>query len=79
VRHFTFCEAPTTPPGVIEVRTRCIDCHSLPPVAKYSAEQWPGLVSKMAGRAHLKPAQRDTIVVYLLAARAQPELTPKVL
>jgi mono/diheme cytochrome c family protein len=52
--------------------SRCIDCHSLPPVPKYSAQQWPGLVSKMAGRAHLKPAQRDAIVAYLLAARAQP-------
>jgi hypothetical protein len=49
--------------------SRCIDCHSLPLVVKYSSEQWPGLVSKMAGRAHLQPAQREAIVAYILAAR----------
>jgi len=49
--------------------SRCIDCHSLPPIAKYSAQQWPALVDKMSGRAHLKPNQRDAVVAYLLAAK----------
>ena len=51
--------------------SRCIDCHSLPPISKYSSERWPGLIEKMSGRAHLQPMQRDAIVAYILAARAQ--------
>jgi hypothetical protein len=51
--------------------SRCIDCHSLPPIFKYSSERWPGFVEKMSGRAHLQPTQRDAIVAYILAARAQ--------
>jgi hypothetical protein len=51
--------------------SRCIDCHSLPPISKFSSERWPGLVEKMSGRAHLQPMQRDAIVAYILAARAQ--------
>ena len=51
--------------------SRCIDCHSLPPISKYSSERWPGLVEKMSGRAHLQPTQRDAIVAYILAAREQ--------
>lgn len=51
--------------------SRCIDCHSLPPISKYSSERWPGLVEKMSGRAHLQPMQRDAVVAYILAARAQ--------
>jgi hypothetical protein len=50
---------------------RCIDCHSLPPISKYSLERWPGLVQKMSGRAHLQPMERDAIVAYILAVRAQ--------
>jgi mono/diheme cytochrome c family protein len=51
--------------------SRCIDCHSLPPISKYSSERWPHLIEKMSGRAHLQPTQRDAIVAYILAARAQ--------
>jgi len=51
--------------------SRCIDCHSLPAIPQYSAEQWPALVSKMAGRAHLRQEQTQVIVAYILAARAQ--------
>jgi mono/diheme cytochrome c family protein len=48
--------------------SRCIDCHSLPPVTKYSPERWPGLVARMSGRAHLQPEQREAIVAYVVAA-----------
>jgi|SRR5947209_9056959 len=49
--------------------SRCIDCHSLPPIARYSASEWPPLVRKMSGRAHLKAEQRDEIVAYILAVK----------
>lgn len=51
--------------------SRCIDCHVLPVISKYSADEWPALADQMSGRASLKPGERDAIVAYILAARAQ--------
>jgi hypothetical protein len=51
---------------------RCIECHTLPIVTRYSASEWPGLVDEMAGRANLKPSQHNAVLAYILAARAQP-------
>ena len=50
---------------------RCIECHTLPPIWKYSPEDWPKIVNDMSHRASLKPAERDAIVAYILAARKQ--------
>ncbi|HEX4639637.1 MAG TPA: hypothetical protein VH170_09130 [Chthoniobacterales bacterium] len=50
---------------------RCIECHTLPPIWKYSREDWPKLVDEMSHRAGLKPHERDAIVAYILAARKQ--------
>ena len=51
--------------------SRCIECHTLPVVASYSASAWPHLVDKMADRADLKSSERNAVVAYILAARAQ--------
>lgn len=51
--------------------SRCIDCHTLPVVSRYGAAEWPQLVDKMSRRADLKRSERDAIVAYILAARAQ--------
>jgi len=50
---------------------RCIECHTLPPVWHHRVEDWPPIVNSMAHRASLKSSQRDAIVAYILAARAQ--------
>ena len=50
---------------------RCIECHVLPPVWRYSANEWPRLVDSMAQRAALKPPERDAIVAYIRAARGE--------
>ena len=50
---------------------RCIQCHTLPSVWYYRAEDWPLIVNSMAHRASLKPAEREAIVAYVLAVRAQ--------
>ncbi|HJT46190.1 MAG TPA: hypothetical protein VJ721_07960 [Chthoniobacterales bacterium] len=49
---------------------RCIECHVLPAIWKYSNEDWPKVVDDMAHRASLKPTERDAVVAYILAARA---------
>lgn len=50
---------------------RCIECHTLPVVWRYSTEDWPAIVNTMSHRASLKPAERDAVVAYIIAARAQ--------
>lgn len=51
--------------------SRCIECHTLPAVSQHSATEWPRIIDEMAGRASLKPAERDAIVAYISATRAQ--------
>jgi len=53
--------------------SRCIECHTLPVVSRYDPVAWPWLVDNMAHRASLKPAEREALVAYLLAVRAQTE------
>ena len=48
---------------------RCIECHTLPVLWRYSAEDWPNIVDSMSHRASLKPAEREAIVAYILAVR----------
>jgi len=48
--------------------SHCLECHTLPPVSKYSRNEWPHLVSRMSGRANLSPGEQAAIVAYLRAA-----------
>lgn len=49
---------------------RCIECHTLPPMWKYSREDWPKIVNDMSHRASLKPEDRAAVIAYILAVRA---------
>lgn len=51
--------------------SRCIECHTLPPFWHYRAEDWPHIVDAMAERSKLKRTERDAVVAYILAVRAQ--------
>jgi mono/diheme cytochrome c family protein len=57
--------------GRVLFASRCIECHTLPPIARYTDSQWPHLVNAMAGRASLKPEEREAVLSYILAARAK--------
>ena len=50
---------------------RCIECHTLPAIWKYSREDWPQIVNDMSHRASLKSGERDAVIAYILAARKQ--------
>jgi len=50
---------------------RCIECHTLPALWRYSNEDWPKIVNSMSHRASLKTAERDAIVAYILGVRLQ--------
>jgi trimethylamine-N-oxide reductase (cytochrome c) len=49
---------------------RCIECHTLPPIWKYSDDDWPKIVNSMSHRASLTPSEREAVIAYILAARA---------
>jgi mono/diheme cytochrome c family protein len=51
--------------------SRCIECHALPSVAAHTVAEWPRLIDEMADRASLKPAEREALVAYIIAARAR--------
>jgi cytochrome c5 len=48
---------------------RCASCHALPLPSAHSAEEWPGLVKRMAGMAKLDATQEQQVLDYVLAAR----------
>jgi nitrate/TMAO reductase-like tetraheme cytochrome c subunit len=48
---------------------RCIECHTLPPMWKYSREDWPLIVNDMAHRASLKTEDQQAVIAYILEAR----------
>jgi len=48
---------------------RCIECHTLPVVWRYSSKDWPDIVDSMSQRASLKPAEREAIISYIIAVR----------
>ena len=52
--------------------SHCLECHTLPPVTRYTREQWPHLVSRMSGRANLSAGEQAAIVAYLRAASLTP-------
>lgn len=49
---------------------RCIQCHALPEVAKFSPDSLRRIVATMSDRAHLSPAEQEAVVKYLLAVRS---------
>jgi mono/diheme cytochrome c family protein len=48
--------------------SRCLDCHTLPPTTKYSKDEWPYLVSRMANRARLSNSDQAALIAYLRTA-----------
>jgi len=55
---------------------RCIECHTLPPIWKYTREDWPQIVNDMSHQASLKPEEREAIIAYILAARPSHQPLP---
>jgi cytochrome c5 len=46
---------------------RCTECHSMRPVGEYSGGEWRPVVAKMARKAKLDDAQKQTLLDYLTA------------
>ena len=67
----TSSDAPRLERGRTLFVHRCIECHTLPAIWKYSREDWPEIVNDMSHRASLKPADREAVIAYILAVRSQ--------
>jgi hypothetical protein len=50
---------------------RCIECHTLPALWRYTTTDWSEIVNSMSHRASLKPAERDAVIAYILAVRRE--------
>lgn len=48
-------------------RSRCAACHRLYAPGERSAAEWPGILERMAPRAHLSSGQRAELEKYLVA------------
>ena len=59
--------------GRIVLTTRCIGCHGVQPLGKYSLEKWGEIVDKMAPRAKLTQAQERDLLAYISAARSEAQ------
>jgi len=57
--------------GRVLFAQHCIECHTLPPVHRYSRDEWPHIVNSMAERASLRRSERDAILAYILAAQTE--------
>lgn len=55
--------------GRAVLTNRCVTCHALQPLAKYSKEKWQEIVEDMAPRAKLSETQARDLLAYIEAAR----------
>jgi mono/diheme cytochrome c family protein len=51
---------------------KCNGCHDYPDLAAISDERWPNILDKMAKKADLGAEQRDAVLHFVLASRAEP-------
>jgi mono/diheme cytochrome c family protein len=62
---------------------RCISCHNIEPVGRYTREQWEIIIPDMAGESNLDDQQEHDLLSYIVTAkaftdeiRASPHPTP---
>jgi mono/diheme cytochrome c family protein len=53
--------------------SRCIECHALPAVTKFSAPRLTAIVAEMSGRANLDSEQHDAVLKYVLTVRSHEQ------
>lgn len=61
-------DGPTLQHGYAIFVSKCLDCHTLPPTTRYSKDEWPYLVNRMANRAGLSRSDEAALIAYLRAA-----------
>jgi cytochrome c5 len=51
--------------------SHCNNCHDYPDLLAIQDERWPAILDKMARKAHLNPGERDEVLHFVLASRAE--------
>jgi hypothetical protein len=51
--------------------SKCNACHESPDVAAIADDRWPGIVKSMGNKAHLTADERETLLHFVLASRAE--------
>lgn len=62
--------APTLAAGRSLFLSRCVRCHALPNVSRFSAPRLTAIVGIMSRRARMGPKQHDALLKYLLTVRS---------
>lgn len=55
--------------------SKCIKCHAVRRVRKYSAERWDGLLAKMSVKAKLDEGEESAVGAYVYSVLASLEVT----
>jgi mono/diheme cytochrome c family protein len=63
-------DAPTLAAGRSVYLHRCIQCHALPDVSRFSPPRLTAVVANMSHRANLNPEQHEAVLKYLLTIRS---------
>jgi mono/diheme cytochrome c family protein len=62
--------------GRVLFASRCIECHTLPPIGAHNESEWPRLINTMANRASLNCQEREAVLAYILAVRQMERSYP---
>jgi mono/diheme cytochrome c family protein len=49
----------------------CNGCHSYPDLTAIAEDEWPSILEKMAKKSHLNGDERDAVLHFVLASRAE--------
>ena len=53
---------------------RCISCHNIEPVARYTQDEWKRIVPDMARESNLDDLQEKDLLSYILIARSYTDV-----
>lgn len=47
----------------------CVNCHGAKKIARFSEEEWPSIMDRMAPKAQITDAQKDAVLKYVIAVK----------
>lgn len=47
----------------------CVNCHGAKKISRFSEEEWPSIMDRMAPKAQISDAQKDAVLKYAIAVK----------
>lgn len=47
----------------------CVNCHGAKKISRFSEEEWPSIMDRMAPKAQISDAQKDAVLKYVIAVK----------